>query len=300
MKVRQIMTPRPLTVRPGDPPAELARLMEAAQVHHVPEVEAGRLVGLWLSTPEGPMVLLGPERVHGTTPDADADEAIAALLAGSEAAIAWEDGEPVGLLTRADVMRIVRFALARGIGQRTSRPVVLRLVGPAGAGKTTLVIRTLQRLRRLRTAVVQANSAVPAGGADARIEGAPVVDAPEAHWRRGLRDAMEGLRDAQLVIVEDRDGPPVVTPGVGGDLQVLVVPPEGIGDLSEASLREAQAVVVTRLDEAPAGFDAGRARDALCAANPRLAVFGVAAAHDDRGLDEWAAWIERRVLPRGH
>ena len=261
MKVRQIMTPRPLTVRPGDPPAELARLMEAAQVHHVPEVEAGRLVGLWLSTPEGPMVLLGPERVHGTTPDADADEAIAALLAGSEAAIAWEDGEPVGLLTRADVMRIVRFALARGIGQRTSRPVVLRLVGPAGAGKTTLVIRTLQR---------------------------------------GLRDAMEGLRDAQLVIVEDRDGPPVVTPGVGGDLQVLVVPPEGIGDLSEASLREAQAVVVTRLDEAPAGFDAGRARDALCAANPRLAVFGVAAAHDDRGLDEWAAWIERRVLPRGH
>ncbi|MEW6582973.1 MAG: CBS domain-containing protein, partial [Actinomycetota bacterium] len=217
------MSTHPVVVGPGESPADLERLMARARVRHLPLVDGGRLTGLWVQTDEGTIVLLGPDAVHQVSPDADADAALAALLTGRrEAVIAWEAGRPAGLLTRADVLDIVRQAVRRGIGRHRPRPVVMRLIGPGGAGKTTLLIRTLALLRHVEAAVVQANAA--AHGEGAAIEGRPVLDAPEAHWRKGLADSIAALGDRQLVIVEDRDGPPRAGPGIGEDLQVVVVP----------------------------------------------------------------------------
>ncbi len=303
MKIRDVMTPRPIVVGPDERPAELHHLMEAARVHHLPLVSDGQLVGLWLRTAEGPLVLLAPERAHETTPDADAREGFAAMLAGDrEAVVVWDESEeaPVGLLTRADALTLVRKAMDMGARRDRIRPVVARFIGPAGAGKSTLMLRTVELMGRCQVAVVQANAERPNKEPETTLAGAPVLDAPGAHWRAGLQDCIERLADAQLIVVEDRDGPPELGPGLGEDLQILVVPPEAVGQIDAETLKDAQALVVTKLDQAPKGFDLAAARDRLHAASPHLPVFGVAAGHDDRGLEEWRLWLDGRVLSRRH
>jgi len=294
------MTTHPLVAGPRDAPEDLERLMASARVRHLPLVEDGRLAGLWMRTAEGPLVLLGPESVHQATADADMDAVLEALFSGREAVVAvegGEGGEVVGVLTRADVLDIARTAIGRGIGRRSPRPVVMRLLGPAGAGKTTLMIRTVALLRRVEAAVVQANP--PGPGEGGVVAGAPTLDAPEAHWRKGLADCVSALGEHQLVIVEDRDGPAQTGPGIGEDLQVVVVPADGVGDVDPEGLRDAQAVVVTKTDVAGHDLDTDAEGERLRGANPGLPVFWLAPGHDDRGLEPWRAWVEGQVLQRG-
>ena len=63
-----------------EPADTLGRLMKAGHVHHLPVVEGGLLIGVWKATENGPLVLLGPGKVHETSPDTDAAEAVEALL----------------------------------------------------------------------------------------------------------------------------------------------------------------------------------------------------------------------------
>jgi Ni2+-binding GTPase involved in maturation of urease and hydrogenase len=297
MRLRDAMTTHPLVATPDDAPADLDRLMESARVRHLPLVDDGRLAGLWMRTAEGPLVLLGPESVHEAPADADMDVVLEALFSGREAVVALEGGEPVGVMTRADVLDIARTAVGRGIGRRATRPLVLRFVGPAGAGKTTLMIRTVDLLRRVEAGVVQANASRPADGAT--VAGAPALDAPGAHWRKGLADCVAALGDRQLVMVEDRDGPPRTGPGIGEDLQVVVVAADDLAGVDPDGLRDAQAVVVTKMDVAASGGDADAACERLRAARPGLAVFCVSSDQGDRGLHEWGSWVEGQVLRQG-
>ena len=292
MRIREVMSARPIMVSDHEPPGDLSRLMEAGRVHHLPVVEGGRLVGVWTATEGGPLVLLGPERVHEAHPDVDAAEAIDALLSDAEIVFVWDSGVPAGILTRTDVLAMVRTALGRGIGRRHPRPVILRLAGPAGAGKTTLLVRTLPLLGRVDTAVVQANVVEP--GPAAELGGARAVDDPHAHWRTGLRRATERLSDVQLIFVEDRDGPVDLAHGVGEDAQVAVIPLADIGGVDDEALRDAQAIVVTRVDEV--ADDREVRLDAVRERFAGIPVFPVAAGHDDRGLDAWARWVEARAL----
>jgi Ni2+-binding GTPase involved in maturation of urease and hydrogenase len=171
--------------------------------------------------------------------------------------------------------------------------VVLRLAGPAGAGKTTLLIRTLAQLGRLDVAVVQANATEP--GAHAELAGVEVVDEPAAHWRHGLRRTVERLSDSQLILVEDRDGPIDLGRGIGEDIQVGVIPAAQLAEITPERLDDAQALVVTRVDETP-DLDLDAALGALRERCPGLTTFAVAAGHDDRGLDAWGRWLEAQVL----
>ncbi|MFN0280828.1 MAG: CBS domain-containing protein [Kineosporiaceae bacterium] len=293
MKVREVMSTRPIVV--GERSGEVSGLMRTAGVHHVPVVEAGRLVGLWLATEEGPLVMLGPEHVHETTADADASKALEALAGGAAAVLVWDAGTAAGVLTRTDLIALVRAALGRGLGRRHPRPLVIRLAGPAGAGKTTLLVRTLALLGRLEVAVVQANAATAAD--DGRLAGAHAIDEPGAHWRAGLARVVERLADSQLIMVEDLDGPVDLTHGIGEDLQVAVVPATALAELSPDRLADAQALVATRADEAPEN-DVEDALAAFRTGCPGLHTFATAAGHDDRGLAAWAHWIEGEALRR--
>jgi CBS domain-containing protein len=293
MRLRDIMTTRPLTVGTDDPPAEVERLMRAAQVHHLPLMDGDRLVGMWLATEDGPVVLLGPEAVHQAAPDEEAVRAIASLLGGAQAALAVEGGAPVGILTRADVLELLRAELRGGSGVLPPPPVVVRLVGPAGSGKSTLILRTIPMLRRCEVGVIQAN---PAEG-QPEITGTPVIREPHAHWRKGLRSAVEQLGGMHVILVEDRDSPPDLSSGLGEDAQVVVVPLAALDVVSDESLRQAQALVVTKVDGVDAA-DVERRLGEVSARHPGLEVMAIGSAADDPGLAAWRDWIEGIVLRR--
>jgi Ni2+-binding GTPase involved in maturation of urease and hydrogenase len=299
LRIVDIMTRHPLAVGPDEEEADLQRLAALGRLHHLPLIDGGRLVGMWVASAEGPLVMIGPEQVHQTTTESDAEEAFEALLSGKEAVLAWEAGEPRGVVTRADAMAVIRSALARGIGRRHGRPVVVRLVGPDDAGKGALLLRTLPLLRHVRAGVVRAAKHDRDEQVLGRLHGVPLIEAPEAHWRAGLHRALENLSDVQMVLIEDADGPAGAAPGVGEDHQVLVVSAGGLGALDRSRLSDVAAIVITRLDAAPE-VDFERTRDDLRASDPDLPVLGVAVERDDRGLDDWRDWLLAQVLPAQH
>ncbi len=83
VRVGDIMSGRPIVV--GERSGDVRRLMEVGHVRHLPVVEEGRLVGVWIATGDGPLVMLAPDRVHQIDATADAAEALDALIGGAEA-----------------------------------------------------------------------------------------------------------------------------------------------------------------------------------------------------------------------
>jgi CBS domain-containing protein len=293
MRVRDIMSSRPIVV--GERFGDVKRLMELGHVHHVPVVEGGRLVGVWISTEGGPIVMLGPERVHETGPSVDATEALEALIGGAEAVLVWDSGVPAGVLTRSDLTSVVRTAVDRGIGRRHPRPTVIRIAGPAGSGKTTLLMRTLALLGRIDVAIIQGNAEAP--GEVAPLGGARALDEPEAHRRSGLQRAVDKLADAQLILVEDRDGPHDSMGDVGEDVRVAVMPAADLANVTAERLEGVEALLATRADEA-SEMATEDALQALRKSREGLHTFAVAAGHDDRGLDAWSRWLESQAFRR--
>lgn len=291
MKVSDIMSCRPIVV--GERSGDVRRLMEVGHVRHLPVVEGDRLLGIWIATDDGPLVMLGPDRVHQMPSTASATEALDALIGGAEAVLVWDEGVPAGVLTRSDLRAVVRAAVDQGIGRRHPRPTVVRLAGPAGCGKTTLLMRTLALLGRVDAAIIQGNA--EAAGEVAALAGGRGLDAPEVDRRIGLRRAVEKLADAQLILVEDRDGPHDAMGDVGEDVRVAVVPARDLDALSPERLEGVGALVVTRADEVPE-MDTEHALHALRGRCPGLHTFAVAAGHDDRGLEAWSRWLEGRAF----
>ena len=154
---------------------------------------------------------------------------------------------------------------------------MVRLAGRAGAGKTTLIVRSLAHLGRFDTVVVQASGSESAPAEDL---GVPEVRDPLAHWRAGFDRAVGRVADAELILLEDRDGAPDLGSGIGEDVQVAVVPVGEVGELSADQLSDAQAVVVTHADTVSRHEvqDAVASLDERC---PGIAIFVVAPARDD-------------------
>jgi Ni2+-binding GTPase involved in maturation of urease and hydrogenase len=301
-RVAEIMTTRPIMVGPEEGPDAVRRLMEAARVRHLPVISGGSLMGLWTRTDAGAPLLLAADRAFETTPEVEAGMAVAALLGGREAVVVWPEqgGRPVGLLTRGDVLRMLRLALETGLARRRRHPLALLLVGPQGAGKTALALRAVDRLRTWEIVLVHANSGLGAAP-DGVHSGVRVIDVPEAHWARGLEHALPALEDADLIVLEERHGSPDMTQRLGGGLQVLVMAAPDLQWLTADRLGQADALVITKLDlpHERAGFDAALAQ--LRGNRAGLPIFRVGPAAADTGLADWVAWLEasRRARPGG-
>lgn len=293
MRVRDIMSSRPIVV--GERSSDVKRLMEVGHVNHVPVVEGGHLVGIWIATEGGTLLMLGPDQVYETRAGVDATEALEALVEGAEAVLVWDAGVPAGVLTRSDLLSVVRDACRLGIGRRHPRPVVVRIAGPAASGKTTLIMRTLGLLGRLDVAIIQGNAQAP--GEVAALAGARALDEPDAHKRAGLERAVDKLADAQLILVEDRDGPHDAMGDIGEDVRVAVVPATEMDGLTAERLEGVEALVASRADEA-GEMDVEDALRALRKSCHGLHTFAVAAGHDDRGLDAWSRWLESQAFQR--
>jgi CBS domain-containing protein/Ni2+-binding GTPase involved in maturation of urease and hydrogenase len=295
MRVSDVMSTRPIVVSSTSRRPTVRRLMEQAGVHHIPVVDDGRVAGVWLATREGPLMLLGPEHVDQTFPEADAEEAMTSLIEDSEAVLVWDAGVPAGIVTPTDLRALVRDALRARVGRRYPAPVVALISGPSGSGKTTLLMRTLSLLPGIDIGVVQGNAT--ADGPPAELLGARAVDAPQAHWRSGLRRAVKRLAGAELILAEDLDGPIDPEMTSGEDLQVAVLDARDLAGLEDRRLRRASAVAICRADQAePLAVDAAVA--AIRERHPGLPVFVLAAGHDDRGLHDWAAWLTGQVGAR--
>lgn len=295
MRVSDVMSARPIVVTSTSRRQTVRRLMEQAGVHHIPVIDDGRVAGVWLATREGPLILLGPEHVDQTVPEADAEEAMTALIEDSEAVLVWDAGVPAGIVTPSDLRALVRDALRARVGRRQPAPVVALICGPPGAGKTTLLTRTLPLMPGIEVGVVQGNAT--ADGPPVELMGARAVDAPQAHWRSGLRRAVRRLAGAQLILAEDLDGPIDPEMSAGEDLQIAVLDARELSGLEDRRLQRAAAVAICRADQAdPAAVRAAAA--ALRERRPDVPVFVLAAGHDDRGLHEWAAWLTAHVDAR--
>lgn len=294
MNLRDVMSRHPLTVDVAQTREEVEHLLDIGRVHHIPLMDGETLVGLWVATGEG-LELFGPESVLEMQADADATTAIETLAREHEAVLVWEGEQPVGVLTRTNVVELMRLALTHGLGRRAARPIVMRVIGPRDAGKTTLLVRTLPLLRRCEVAVVMTDEEATSG-VEEEFEDARMLRAPEAHWCRALYGWIEKLAEVQLVLIEDTAALPALGGAAMDDILVLVVAAGLEEQIAESVLDRAAAVALTRLDAAPASFDLPAARARLQSANPLLAVFGTAALRDDRGLDEWVDWIEQKAL----
>ena len=247
MKVRDVMTAHPVLATARDADRDRVRqLMEDADIHHVPVVDGDELVGVWAQGEDGSVFLLGGDRVIELPAEAEADQAMSALMRDAEVVLVRDEGLPSGILTRADALAILRTALGRGVGKRHPQPTVIRVAGARGTGKTTLIMRTLAQLSGLDAVVLQVNE--PTGPASAG-EAREVVDG-SAHWRAGLGRAVARLQDAQLILVEDRDEDPDLSRGIGEDVQVAVINALDMGRVPTAHLRDAQAIVLTHAEEA--------------------------------------------------
>lgn len=300
MRAKDVMTSHPILVSAAEQDrAALRRLMEDADIHHLPIVEDGHLLGVWVATGDGRVVMLGRDRVEEISSDASADAGMRALMGDAEAVLVRDAGLPVGVITRSDVLGIVRTALGRGIGRRHPRPTVIRIAGPSGAGKTTLIMRSLARLGQFDAVVVQANLGPDDAedGGPAGATGVREVVEPSAHWRSGLERVVGRLADAELILVEDRDGELDLAHGIGEDVQVAVVRAADAGSLSALQLSDAQAAVLTAAD----GLEPEEVASIVAAVEqrcPGLAVFVVASVQDDAGLDPWVRWLSMQVLRR--
>jgi CBS domain-containing protein len=293
VKVRDVMTAHPVLATARDADRDrVRRLMEDADVHHVPVVDGDRVVAVWASGEDGSLFLLGADRVVELPPGAEAQEAMAALMRDAEVVLVRDEGLPTGILTRADALAILRTALGRGVGRRHRRPTVIRVAGARGSGKTTLIMRTLTALPELDAVVLQANE--PTGPATAG--GAREVVDDAAHWRAGLGRAVGRLQDAQLILVEDRDEDPDLSRGIGEDVQVAVIAAHDLAEVPPARLGDAQAIVLT--SAGAAGPDNAEAAAACRERFPGVRVFTVGPAAGDDHLDEWSRWVAQQVLRR--
>lgn len=301
MKLSEVMSHPAHAVSSSDGQRVLERLVALGHLRHLPIIDDGRLVGMWLADQHGRLRMVGPEEVVQTAADTRAEDAVADLLTGKQAVLAWEDGAPVGVLTGADVLNIARVAMAHGIGRRIRRPVVIRLTGPEGGGKTLLLLRTVRCLHHCSVGVVQADDRPLHVRTEERLEGARVLTMPRDQLKRGLKAALEELSDAQLVLIEDRADARTAVARIGEDHQVLVLPADKIAGLAIQDLldaaADASALVISKLDTAPAGFDFEQTRREIIGAVAGLTVVGVAARADDRGPEEWRDWLLARALP---
>lgn len=182
----------------------------------------------------------------------------------------------------------------------------LNLIASPGAGKTTVLERTLDGLKgQIRMAVVEGDIA---GSADAERIGrhqVPVVQintGGDCHLNANMvRSALESLPldDIQLLFIENVGN--LVCPAgfdIGEDAKVVILSVAEGDDKPEKYpliFQQSSAMVLNKIDLLEmVDFDLEKARAAARATNPNLPIFELSA-RTGRGLEQWLEWVRSKV-----
>lgn len=182
---------------------------------------------------------------------------------------------------------------------------VLNLMSGPGAGKTSLLERTLSNPHGLRIGVIEGDIA---GSDDAeRIGrfGVPVVQintGGACHLDANMiSEALYDfpLQEIDLLVIENVGN--LVCPAefsVGEDMKVMVL---SIAEGHDKPLKyplmfqESSALILNKIDLGPyLDVDVGKIRRDALSLNPRLAIFELSC-RTGAGIDEWVLWLKERV-----
>jgi hydrogenase nickel incorporation protein HypB len=179
---------------------------------------------------------------------------------------------------------------------------VVNLMGAPGAGKTSLLERTIRELKpRLRMGVIEGDIV---GTDDAERIGAldvPVVQintGGACHLDANMISEVLGelpLRDLDLLIIENVGN--LVCPAefkVGEDMKMMVL---SVAEGHDKPLKyplmfqESSALVLNKIDLLPyMNTDMNKVRNDSLALNPKIKIFEVSCANG-AGINSWAQWL---------
>jgi hydrogenase nickel incorporation protein HypB len=182
----------------------------------------------------------------------------------------------------------------------------LNLMSSPGAGKTTLVERTLAQARdRFAVGVIEGDIATTADAERAEAAGAVAVQINtrggchlEAHMVGAALEELD-LTSVDLVVIENVGN--LVCPAawdLGEDARVVVASVTE-GDDKPAKYPQmfavANALVINKIDLLPyVDFDIAKARRAAQMVNPQLRIFEVSC-RTGKGLEAWSQWLREFI-----
>ncbi len=183
---------------------------------------------------------------------------------------------------------------------------VLNLMGSPGTGKTTLLERTLERLRgRWKVGVIEGDIATSQDAERIARHGVPTVQINtggachlDGNMIRGALGELD-LEGLDLLVVENVGN--LVCPAefrIGEDDKVMILSvTEGEDKPLKYPLmfQVSSALLLNKMDLLPyVDFDLERFRQYALKVNPRLEIMEVSCKTGE-GLDRWVQWLEGRI-----
>ena len=188
---------------------------------------------------------------------------------------------------------------------KEEKTFLLNLMSSPGSGKTTTLLRTIEKLRsQLRIGVMEADidSSVDAQTISTGVRTIQLHTGGMCHLdadmtRQGLREL--GSEDLDLAILENVGNlvcPAEFDTGAVKNAMILSVP-EGHDKPLKYPLifQVCDALIINKIDVLPYfDFDLKKVREYALARNPRLKIFPISAKTGE-GVEAWCQWLSEQV-----
>ena len=191
-------------------------------------------------------------------------------------------------------------------GLKESRTFLLNLMSSPGSGKTTTLLRTLEKLKdEMRIGVMEADidSDVDAkkiattGVKSIQLHTGGMCHLDAGMTEQGLNEI--GIQDLDLVVLENVGNlvcPAEFDTGAVKNVMILSVP-EGHDKPLKYPLifTVCDALIINKIDVLPYfDFDMDKVREYALQRNPKLEIFPISAKTGE-GVDAWCDWLRREV-----
>ena len=190
-----------------------------------------------------------------------------------------------------------------------NKVLALNIMSSPGAGKTSLILETIRRLKgRVRTAVVEGDIASTIDADRINKEEVPVVQintGGQCHIDANMvNNALESLslEDIDLLLIENVGN--LVCPAefrTGAHKRVMLLSvPEGDDKPYKYPLMFTlcQAIIVNKMDMLPlADFDITAFQRVVTGLNPNARIFQVSCKTGE-GIENWVSWLEAELKDR--